>query len=174
MEPPRLLYPLRTYLVTSGKGGESNVMAADWVTIASWEPFIVVVSISPKRYTSRLVASYGELVIGVPSCDLINDVWIAGSRSGPKKLSETKLKLTPSSRVNAPSIGNALANLECKVIDSRTYGDHTLFIAEVVSYNYRAEAYPSGKPSLKAEFLAHIARNEFTTFKPEVLKPTIL
>ncbi|MEM1532586.1 MAG: flavin reductase family protein [Desulfurococcaceae archaeon] len=173
MESPRLLYPLRTYLIASGRGGESNVMAADWVTIASWEPFIVVVSISPKRYTSRLLTSYGEFVISVPNYDLINDVWIVGSRSGPKKLSETKLRLTPSSRVDAPSIGNALANLECKVIDSRTYGDHTLFIAEVVNYSYRADAYPYGKPSLKAEFLAHIARNEFATFKPEVLKPTI-
>ncbi|MCD6196326.1 MAG: flavin reductase, partial [Staphylothermus sp.] len=48
----RLLYPLRTYLIVSGRMSEEvNVMTADWVTVLSHKPVLVGVAISPKRYT---------------------------------------------------------------------------------------------------------------------------
>ena len=56
-----LLYPLRTYLIVSGRLGEEvNVMAADWVTIASSNPFTIAVAIAPIRYTHKLVKKYNE------------------------------------------------------------------------------------------------------------------
>ncbi|MEM0059324.1 MAG: flavin reductase, partial [Desulfurococcaceae archaeon] len=75
----RLLYPLRTYLVVSGKLGEEvDVMAADWVTIISAQPFILAASIAPTRYTYKLVKKYGEFVISVPGLEMLRDVWITG------------------------------------------------------------------------------------------------
>ncbi|MGB9827924.1 MAG: flavin reductase [Thermosphaera sp.] len=57
----KLLYPMRTYLVVSGRIGEEvNVMTADWVTMVSAEPFIIAVAISPKRYTHKLITKYKE------------------------------------------------------------------------------------------------------------------
>jgi len=168
----RLLYPLRTYLVVSGRLGEVvNVMAADWVTVLSAKPFLVGVAVSPKRFTHSLIEKYGEFVISVPSVEMIRDVWVVGSESGPGKLSKTKFTLIPGKSVKTPVIREALANLECRVVDERVYGDHTLFVGEVVDYSFREEAFKDMEPNLEAGFLAHIAWNKFTTFTREVYTP---
>ncbi len=168
----RLLYPLRTYLIVSGRLGEEvDVMAADWVTIVSANPFIVAVAIAPSRYTFKLVEKYGEFVISVPSVELLRDVWIAGTEHGPSKLSKTGFVFKPGSSVKTPIIENALANLECRVIGKHPYGDHVLFIGEVVGYHYKETAFKNNEPVPEAGFLAHLAWNKFTTFNKEVLKP---
>ena len=167
----RLLYPLRTYLIVSGRGEEANVMAADWVVVLSHEPLLIGVSISPKRYTHRLVSKYGEFVVSVPDVSMLDDVWIAGTMSGPGKLRRMKLTLTRSTRISTPSIKEALANIECVVVDRRDYGDHTFFVGKAVGYSYRSEAFPGGEPDPKAGFLAHIAWSRFITFREEVLVP---
>lgn len=72
----RLLYPLRTFLIVSGRIGEEvNVMAADWVTVVSADPFMLGVSISPKRYTHKLITRYKEFVLSVPTIKLLREVW---------------------------------------------------------------------------------------------------
>jgi len=168
----RLLYPLRTYLVVSGRLGEEvNVMAADWVMLMSVEPFVVGVGVSPKRYTHGLIKRYGEFVVSVPSTDMVRDVWIVGSESGPGKLAKTSFTLVRAQKVGTPIIREALANLECRVIDSLNYGDHTWFVGEVVAYSYREEAFPGMVPSLEAGFLAHLTRNKFATFEKRVITP---
>ncbi len=168
----RLLYPLRTYLIVSGRLGEEvNVMAADWVTVVSADPFMVAVAIAPARYTHRLIKKYGEFVLSVPSLDMLRDVWIAGSEHGPEKLKKTKLKFKQAMRVKTPIIDGALANLECRVVDERVYGDHSLFVGEVVAQHYREDAFKSNEPVLTAGFLAHTAWNKFTTFKNEIYTP---
>jgi flavin reductase (DIM6/NTAB) family NADH-FMN oxidoreductase RutF len=166
----RLLYPLRTYLIVSGRFGEEvNVMAADWVTVVSAKPFIVAVSIAPTRYTYHLVKKYREFVVSVPSIDMVNDVWIVGSEKGPEKLKKTKFEFVPASKTMTPIIKNALANLECKVIGEHPYGDHVLFVGEVVAYSYREDAFRGGEPQLGIGFLAHIAYDKFTTISKEII-----
>jgi flavin reductase (DIM6/NTAB) family NADH-FMN oxidoreductase RutF len=164
----RLLYPLRTYLVVSGRHGEEvDVMAADWVTVVSAKPMIVAVSIAPTRYTYKLAEKYGEFVVSVPDMGMLQDVWIVGSEHGPEKLRKTKLELVPAQKVGTPIIRNALANLECKVIGRHPYGDHVLYVGEVVAYHHKDGAYKEFEPKLEAGFLAHIAWNKFTTFRTE-------
>ncbi len=167
----RLLYPLRTYLIVSGRNDEVNVMAADWVTVLSHDPVLVGVAISPKRYTHRLVTKYKEYVIAVPGVDMVKDVWIAGTESGPRKLKLMNITLKPSKEVSTPSIQEALANLECIVIDSKVYGDHTFFVAKVVGYSYRRDIFRSFEPVPGAWYLAHLAWNKFTTVGNEVITP---
>ncbi|AEH24700.1 flavin reductase family protein [Pyrococcus yayanosii] len=166
-----LLYPMRTYLIVSGKGEETNVMAADWVSVISFNPFMVGVAISPKRTTWGLIKKYGEFVISVPSLDMLKDVWTAGTKHGPEKLKEMSITLVPSKKVGTPSIKEALANIECKVVDARDYGDHTWFVGEVVAYSYDEKAFPDGKPDVgKAKFLAHASWTDFVTFDKKIYR----
>lgn len=168
----RLLYPMRTYLIVSGSiDDEVNVMAADWLTVISANPFLLAVAIAPTRYTYKLVEMHGEFVVSVPSVDMLRDVWVVGSEHGPAKLSKTSFEFGKASRVKTPIIKNALANLECKVINKHLYGDHALFIGEVVSYQYKEEAFRNNEPALSAGFLAHLAWNKFVTFKEQIIYP---
>ena len=171
MDAYRLLYPMRTYLIVSGHGEEVNVMAADWVTILSHEPFMIGVAVSPKRYTHKLISKYKEFVVSVPSLDMLRDVWIAGTKSGPSKLKGMNITLVPSMKIETPSIGEALANIECKVVDAGDYGDHTWFVGEVVGWSYNEDAFKDGKPNLKFKFLAHAAWTDFVTFEDKIYKP---
>lgn len=165
-----LLYPLRSYLIVSGKE-ETNVMTADWVTVLSYKPFIVGVAVARKRYTHKLINRDREFVISVPTLEMLNDVWIAGTKSGPDKLRDMNITFIDSKKIKTKSIKEAVANLECKVIDGREYGDHTFFVGEVINYSYNKEAFRDGKPNLQLNFLAHVAMNEFVTFKKEIYKP---
>ena len=160
--PYRLLYPLRTYLVASGSYPEEyNVMTADWVTVVSSQPFYVAVSIAPERYTYRLVKKHGEFVIAVPGWDLLGEVWLAGSLSGPAKLRELRLTFERGRRVKAPVIREAVANLECRVLESKLYGDHELFIGEVVYTHHSPRAYDDFTPRPDLKVILHLSGNMF-------------
>ncbi|WP_440059390.1 flavin reductase family protein [Thermogladius sp. 4427co] len=167
----RLLYPMRVYLVTSGVYPiEYNVMTAAWVTVVSGKPFLVAVSISPERYTYKLMKKYGEFTIAVPLIDQLKELWIAGRISGPGKLSKLKLSFAKGVKVNSPIVREAVANLECKILESKLYGDHELFIGEVVYTHYNPNIYTPEGPSSKANFVLHLGKNKFTTNSSEVYK----
>ena len=163
----RLLYPLRTFLIVSGHE-ETNVMTADWVTVLSMKPFMVGVAIAPKRYTHKLIEKCKEFVVAVPSVDMLKDVWIAGTISGPKKLEKLAITFIESEKVKVKSIKEALANLECKLVDKQSYGDHTFFVGEVINYTYNKDAFPNNMPDLKHKFLAHVGLEKFATFSEQI------
>ena len=164
MEPYKLLYPMRTYLILSAYGNEVNVMAADWVTVVSFKPTMIGVAISPERYTHKLIKKSGEFVVSVPHWDMLPDIWLAGTESGPEKIRKMKIELRNSKNLRVPSIKDALANIECRVADIKNYGDHTFFVGEVVSYTYNKDAFPRGVPSPRAGFVSHLSWNQFIKF----------
>lgn len=163
----RLLYPLRTFLIVSGHE-EMNVMTADWVTVLSMKPFMVGIAIAPKRYTHTLIEKCKEFVIAVPTLEMLKDVWIAGTISGPRKLEKLAITFIDSKKVRVKSIKEALANLECKVVDKQKYGDHTFFVGEVIDYTYKEEAFLNNMPDLKFKFLSHVGLEKFATFAPKI------
>jgi flavin reductase (DIM6/NTAB) family NADH-FMN oxidoreductase RutF len=166
----RLLYPLRTYLIVSG-GEKPNVMTADWVVPLSFSPFLVGVAISPKRFSHKLIKTHKEFVIAVPTLELLNEVWKAGTMSGYEKMEKLNLTLIPSKKVKTPSVSEAVANLECKVVEEKDFGDHTLFVGEVVETTYKEEFFKNDKPNLAFKLIAHIGKDEFTTLSGEIFKP---
>jgi len=97
-------------------------MATDRVTVVSADPFIIAVSISPKRYIHKLILRYKEFMVSVPTIEILKDVWLFGLRSGPDKLSEARVTLEKPVAVSVPLIKEAVANLECKVIGMHDYG----------------------------------------------------
>jgi len=166
----RVLYPLRTYLIISGNKEKANIMTADWVVPLSFKPFLLGVAISPKRFSHGLIEKYKEFVVAVPSVEMLKDVWIAGTRSGYEKLKEMNITFVDSKKVSTPSIAEALANIECKLINKIKTGDHDFFIGEVVNVSYDKEFFEKGKPNIKKKPLAHIGENEFVSFEEKIYK----
>ena len=165
-----LLYPLRSFFIVSGTE-TPDVMTADWVTVISRKPLLIGVSIAPDRTTHDLIKGEQAFVISVPSPDMLEDVWLAGTRSGPSKTEQMSVTFTPSQKIAVPGITEALANLECRVVDSPIYGDHTLFVAEVVAHSVDGDAYEGTTPSRPECFLAHIGGNRFVSFGDIEMQP---
>ncbi|WP_461865966.1 flavin reductase family protein [Thermococcus sp.] len=126
---------------------------------------MVGIVVSPKRYTHRLISRSGEFVVSAPSLEMLSDVWVAG-KSGPAKLAEMGITLVPSTKIKTPDIKEALANLDCRVVDARDYCDHIWFVGELLETAYNEH---EGVPNVrKANFLEHSAWVEFLTFEKKI------
>jgi flavin reductase (DIM6/NTAB) family NADH-FMN oxidoreductase RutF len=67
--------------------------------------------------------------------DILKEVQLAGSMSGRDVDKFKKTGLTPeeSIAVKTPRVKECVAHLECKVVDVKEAGDHTIFIGKVVA-----------------------------------------
>lgn len=130
-----LLNPRAAVLVTScDAAGRPNVMTAVWQSPLSHRPPMVGISIAPERYTHRLITAVGEFVVNVVDESFATAVELCGDVSGVQtdKFVLAHLEVLPAARVRPPLIAGALAHLECRVAQSVTCGDHTLFVGEVL------------------------------------------
>ena len=114
--------------------GKPNIITLGMYMTISSDPPLICIGVSPKRHSHGMIAESGEFVVNVPSISLKEEMIYCGERSGRDvdKFAETGLTPEPSANVKTPSIGECFGSLECKVVQSHTCGDHTLFVGEVV------------------------------------------
>ena len=114
--------------------GPPNVITLAWVTPVSHDPPLLIVAVSPRRFSHDLIAESGEVTVNVPPWELLEEVAFCGRVSGREvdKFAETALRPEPSRMVAPPGIEQCLATLECTLDDSFEAGDHTAFVLRVV------------------------------------------
>jgi len=132
----RLMHPRHVVLVTciDQKSGKPNIVTLAWSMPLSIDPPMVAISISPKRYSHGLIIENKEFVVNIPTINLVKQTLFCGKTSGREldKFKETGLTPKPSKKVMPPIIEECIAHLECRVTNSITTGDHTLFISDVL------------------------------------------
>lgn len=134
------MYPSRVVLVTSvDKSGKPNIITLAWTSILSMSPFMVGISVGPKRYSHKLISESKEFVVNLPSFELEKACMICGTKSGRNtdKFNEANLTPVKSEKVSAPRIKECYAWLECKLVRIVGTGDHSLFVGEVVASDER-------------------------------------
>lgn len=131
----------------------SNAMTASFVMPVSFEPKILAVAISPKRYTYELIKKEGYFAINVCSVENFKVAILCGSRSGRNydKLAEIETEVGKYTTLLKTPI-----SLECKLIDVRNYGDHAIFVGEVINEVVRSNEFTP---------LLHKSGDEFYTAK---------
>jgi flavin reductase (DIM6/NTAB) family NADH-FMN oxidoreductase RutF len=119
------------YVVTARHEERQNGMTAAWVSQVSFRPPLVMVSIAPERYTHELIERSGHFAVNALHEGQTELARGFGFRSGRKT---DKLAGVPhhAAANGSPVLDEALAYLECRVVDRVTAGDHTLFLGEVV------------------------------------------
>lgn len=129
------IYPIPAVLVTSGDMEKSNIITVAWTGIMNTNPAIVYISVRPERYSYNLIKEKKEFAINLTNKDLAFATDWCGVRSGAKfdKFKEMKLTKEKANFIEAPLIKESPVSIECKVIEEKTYGSHTTFIAEVLS-----------------------------------------
>jgi flavin reductase (DIM6/NTAB) family NADH-FMN oxidoreductase RutF len=87
------------------------------------------------HYTHELITASKEFVLNVPGEDLLASVEFCGSGSGRgrDKLAESGLTLVPARQVGAPVIAECLGHIECRLVEAPVFGDHSLFVGQVVA-----------------------------------------
>jgi len=170
----RLLHPKLVVLVVAKVNDKVNAMAASWCMPVSANPPLIVVSISPRRFTYKLIKTSGEFTINVMPLDKLKEVHLCGTLSGAEvdKLKVANLHTLKSLKIETPGLEEAVAILECKLFKSVKAGDHVLFIGQILAARVRENTFPKGTYSVdKVKLLYHLGGDKYTTTADYILKP---
>ena len=133
----RLAYPKIVCLITAADTTKENgnIITLAWTTPISFNPPIYGVSMGPTRYTHNLIKESGEFGVNLPTMEIIEKILYCGRNSGRKvnKFEKTGLTPIPAKKIKAKLIKECVSNFECQVIDVQKYGDHSLFVGQVVA-----------------------------------------
>ena len=129
-----LIEPGPVVLLTTAMKGRPNVMTMSWHMMLDFVPPVIACCVSEGDYSFAALRKTKECVIAIPTVDLAPKVIDIGNCSGEDvdKFAKFGLTALPAKEVNAPLIGECLANIECRVIDTRMVNKYCLFIMEGV------------------------------------------
>ena len=122
-------------LVTCGHNERANIITVGMYMPVSVRPPLVCIGIAPQRYSHQLIEETEEFVVNSPSISIEHEMHYCGVNSGRNvnKWKETGLTKIPGIQLKTPRIKECFGHLECKLVESHTMGDHTLFLGEVVA-----------------------------------------
>ena len=134
----RPVNPSPAALITSADAeGRPNIITLGEVfNVSINKPVIAGIAIRPATYSHSLIRTSGEFVINLTTAALAEKVDKCGcvtGREGFDKFGEFGLTPVPASFVKPPLIAECPVNLECRVYDFRTVGDHDLILGEVLA-----------------------------------------
>lgn len=134
-KPGTFVYPIPAVLVTTGNMEKSNIITIAWTGILNTNPATVYISVRPERYSYNLIKENKEFAINLTTKKLAYATDWCGVKSGAKfdKFKEMHLTKEKASFIKAPLIKESPVSIECKVIDEKDMGSHTMFVAEVLS-----------------------------------------
>ncbi|MCX9012468.1 MAG: flavin reductase family protein [Candidatus Methanoperedens sp.] len=167
VKPNRLFAPQLVGLVSSvDKNGRPNVATLAWITTVSADPPLISIAVGRTRYTHGCISGSKEFVLNLPTMNILREVQLAGSLSGRDGDKFEKTGLTPveAIAVKAPRVEECAAHLECKVVDVKEAGDHTIFIGKVVAAACELEAVKEGVLDIsRIKPVLHLGGTFFTT-----------
>ena len=130
----RLVEPGPVVLVSTAHRNKSNLMTLGFHMVVQHEPTLIGAIIGPWDHSFTALRVTKECVIAIPGVDLASEVVDIGNCSGTDvdKFAAFRLTPLPASDVKAPLVDECIANLECRVVDTRMVKRYNLFVLEVV------------------------------------------
>lgn len=129
-----VLYPTNVIVVTAESGGKSSGMVAAWWTPISLDPPLLGVSISPERFTYRLIVESGKFGVNIMDFRHVDKLPYLGDVSGrfyADKLTKAGFSLVRGDKLGVVLIGEASAALELRLDRIIELGDHDLVVGLV-------------------------------------------
>jgi len=136
-------YPQLATVVTVRAQERRNAMAVAWGSPVSFEPPLYGVSISPQRYTHRLVLEAGEFVVNFLPIAARKLIAAVGRTSGREvdKFACFAITVEEPFKTKSPILKAAYAAYECKLLEHRRFGDHDWFVGRVVAVHCEEGAF---------------------------------
>jgi flavin reductase (DIM6/NTAB) family NADH-FMN oxidoreductase RutF len=140
-------YPKQAVIVTGSAGGRDDAMTAAWHTSISLKPPIYGVAVTSKRFTYQLIKESQEFGVNFISLEKASLAAAVGGTSGQQidKFEKLGMKKEESSNTTAPILQDAYAAYECRLLDSRPYGDHIWIVGEIVAVHFLGEAFTAAE-----------------------------
>lgn len=137
------MMPYGFYAVTSHHKDDVNIMVANWITQASFEPRLVAFGLQKTSYTYGLVENGRVFAVNILHAEdeEVIKAFTKSREKNPDKVAEAEF--TPGPETGCPVLEDAIAYFEVRVrqiVD--TGGDHNVVIGEVIGAGVREEAEP--------------------------------
>jgi flavin reductase (DIM6/NTAB) family NADH-FMN oxidoreductase RutF len=142
-EGARLMMGGPVALVTTIWRGVPNVMPLSWYTPLSGKPPLVGIAVGQERHTAEMIAHSQEFALNFPKRPYLHHVQYLGGLRGESidKFEATQWETFIPSRITSPLLLNCAAWIECQVVEVQPFGDHILFVAEVLVVHVDPESY---------------------------------
>jgi len=136
-------YPKVAVIVTASAGGRDDAMTAAWHSSISLKPPLYGIAIAPKRFTYQLITESREFGINFIPLEKASISAAIGGTSGQQmdKFERFNIKKEKPLKTTTPILKDAYAAYECKLVDSKPYGDHIWVIGEIVAVHFREKAF---------------------------------
>jgi flavin reductase (DIM6/NTAB) family NADH-FMN oxidoreductase RutF len=136
-------YPKVAAIVTASAGGRDDAMTAAWHSSISLKPPLYGVAITSKRFTYQLIMESREFGINFIPSEKASLAAAIGGTTGKKmdKFERFSIKKERPLKTTVPILEDAYAAYECKLTDSKPYGDHFWVVGEIVAVHFLAEAF---------------------------------
>lgn len=171
LKPSAALNPVPAAMVSCrGLAGEENITTISWTGMVNSDPPITYISIQPSRRSHDLIEESGEFVINLTTASLAAAADFCGTHSGrdTDKFEALSLHRLPAELVKCSLIAESPVNLECRVLDKRSFPSHDMFTAEIVAVHADSRfVNENGALQLdEAGFIAYSGR-KYYELKPE-------
>ncbi|MFY9658080.1 MAG: flavin reductase family protein [Methylocystis sp.] len=117
------------YVVGVAQGETRNAFTAAWVMQASFDPMLLVLSISRRHSSYALLKQSGAFSVNVLKKSQLPLAAHFGQAAGADKLASVAWTV---GRTGAPLLGDALAWFECQLVSEHPAGDHMLALGRVI------------------------------------------
>jgi flavin reductase (DIM6/NTAB) family NADH-FMN oxidoreductase RutF len=127
--------------IAKDKNGKPNPVTIGWTMIASGEPPMLAIALTPKRYSTAAIRQGKCFTVAYPSEEMAKDTLFFGTHSGrdTDKFAETGCKISPADEIDSVILDDAAANFECVLEDELTAGDHIIFVGKVIACHINSE-----------------------------------
>ena len=131
------------YAVTAEHEGERGVFTANWLSQASFDPPLVMLSVENDSSTLPLIRDSGRFAI----CPLAEgQKELAGALGRPKKRAGDKFATLDlevvATESGPPALADSLGYVVCAVYEEVPAGDSAVFLAQVIEARSFADAPP--------------------------------
>jgi flavin reductase (DIM6/NTAB) family NADH-FMN oxidoreductase RutF len=118
-------------------------MTVAWHSSISFKPPLYGIAVSPKRFTYQLITESREFGINFIPSEKASLAAAIGGTSGQQmdKFERFNIKKEKPVKTAAPILKDAYATYECKLVDSKPYGDHMWIVGEIVAVHLLVKAF---------------------------------
>ena len=135
------MIPYGLFVATTKDGDKVNGAAVNWLTQASFAPPLVVLGSKAGTESTDMIAKSGLFCINVLEAGQVPlaSAFFKHVEAADHKFGEIEFTDSPN---GLPVLKDALGYFECKVTDTITRGDHTIFVGEVIESGLQKDGEP--------------------------------
>lgn len=123
--------PYGVSVVTVGLGGDSNGLTVSWMSQVSFEPPHIMIAVDSAHHSTDILTSTKSFAVNLLKDDQ-KDIATHFAKQSIINVDKADQYSLREASTGTPILTDALAYLDCEVVQQFEVGGHTVFIGQVV------------------------------------------